>query len=242
MIPTEPTATVAPSISGHGDPDGEAPWALQLVVRAEKSAELELSAVLEAAARAVVLLLDDPKSAPGAEWSARVERWLAGRIRKICRRARANAWERASQLDGVTATAGAAEVRAFVPSPVDEVPPELAKLQVQGLVASRERALVDPLAERASAAPGSLVVALNPMLEMSAGKAAAQVAHAANVAWLGADPIRRAGWADAGVPIIVTLPPAPAWAAFAPQAEFQIHDAGFTEIPAGSFTTAAAWT
>lgn len=234
----QPNPVRAPSISGHDDPDGEAPWALQLAVRAEKTVRLEAAEVYEASARAVVALLAAPQAAPGGAWAPALERWLAGRIRKICRRGCGAAYERVLELDGVTAQVGTATVRAFVPCPTDTVPPALAKLQVQGLEAEPAPAH-DPDAVLSAAPSGTLVIALTPAPAMSVGKAAAQVAHAANVAYLNAAPGDRRAWVEAGIPIAICTPEAGPWQRFAAAAPVQIHDAGFTEIPSGTLTAVA---
>lgn len=222
-------------VSGHADPDGESPWAMQLVVRAEKATPPTATPVLEAAAMAVVRLLADPRSQADGEWYPQVQRWLAGRIRKIVRRARASAWERAAALGGVTVSHHGVEVRAFVPGPTDAVAPELSKLQLSGL------GFADP--ERRShhddASWPGLVVAVNPAVEASLGKMAAQTGHAANVAWLEMEPARRAAWAELGYPVVVIHPDASGWEAFSARASVQITDAGFTEVAPGTHTTAA---
>src|SRR5262245_46624693 len=106
---------------------------MQLVARAEKASPPAHGAVWEAAATAVAALLTDPRAAdPEGEWHPFVARWEAGRIRKVTRRARGVRWTDAQDLPGVTVDVNGAQVRAFVPGSVDEVPPEIAKLQVAG--------------------------------------------------------------------------------------------------------------
>ena len=228
-------------VSGHADPEGEAPWALQMVVRAEKNDLPTTTDVLEAAAKAVVMLLASPHAAPGGEWEPALNRWLAGRIRKICKRARGAAWEKAAALPGATATVRSATVRAFVPCPTDQVPAEIAKLQVQGLDTEDPAPVTDPVTVLAVACPDTLVIAVNPELTMSTGKTAAQVAHASNVAWLDASPQRRRAWAARGFPTVVTRPAERDFRRFSTLADVEIHDAGFTEIASGSLTTVARW-
>ena len=116
----------------HVDPEGEAPWAMQLVAHIEKSAPPTRTAVCAAAAVAVVRLLADERARPGGEWYPPVRRWTDGRIRKHCRRARGAAWERLWELPGVTAEVAGAEVRALVPTSTDEIPRVVAKLQLSG--------------------------------------------------------------------------------------------------------------
>ena len=83
-------------MSEYRDPPGEAPWAMPIVVRAEKGAEPTAAAVAEATATAVVQLLEDPRSIHG-EWHEEVQRWLDGRIRKVARRARGSKWDAAAR-------------------------------------------------------------------------------------------------------------------------------------------------
>ncbi|MDX6430559.1 MAG: hypothetical protein QOE54_2925, partial [Streptosporangiaceae bacterium] len=105
---------------------------MQLAARAEKTSPPAHHAVCEAAAMAVVRLLTDPRATEG-EWYDRVHRWETARIRKVTRRARGVRWQAVQELPGVTVEHDGAQVRAFVPGPMAEVPPELARLQVAGL-------------------------------------------------------------------------------------------------------------
>src|SRR5437764_12368995 len=99
-----------PSISGNEDPEGEAPWAMQLVCRIERADPPDRSAACAAAAMAVVRLLDDDRSRLEGEWHDAVARWVSGRVRKHARRARGIDWERVAALAGVTVTVGGAQV------------------------------------------------------------------------------------------------------------------------------------
>jgi hypothetical protein len=98
----------------------ESPRALQLAARVEKSDPPSTAQICEVAALATILLLDDERSQPNGEWYDAVTAWNGNRIRKIVRRGRASAWRRAQEPDGVTAERGGVEVRAFVPSRLDE--------------------------------------------------------------------------------------------------------------------------
>ena len=74
-----------------------------------------------------------------------------------------------------------AEVRAYVPGPLDEAPEALAKLQIKSTALDQiERIEVVP------EAPG-LIIAVTPLVEMSWGKQAAQCAHAGQWAWMRSD-------------------------------------------------------
>ena len=155
-----------------GDPRDLAPqFVLPLVVRVERAAPPERTDALEAAALAVLALLTDPRATGDGEWAAPVAAWTDARIRKVVRRARGAEWRRAEALDGLTVAHRTAEVRVFPPVPLDGRPRDLARLQVSGTD------LDDP--ERpAPPDPGVPVLWLTPELELTAGKAMAQVGHA----------------------------------------------------------------
>jgi peptidyl-tRNA hydrolase len=222
----------------YRDPPGEAPWAMPIVVRVERGHEPTAAAVAEAAATAVVQLLDDPRSIDG-EWHEQVQRWLDGRIRKVARRARGAQWDAAAQLPGRTVVHAGAEVRAFIPGPTDAVPPQIAKLQVAGLD-------LDP-GTPSSASAGVLAVAVTPLVDMSPLKAAVQVSHAAQLAATtlsgtpsGAGQFER--WRATGFGVRLVRPDADEWARLAASAKVVVRDAGFTEIPPNTQTAIALWT
>ncbi|MGH1506187.1 MAG: peptidyl-tRNA hydrolase [Acidimicrobiales bacterium] len=215
----------------------ERPWAMQLAARVEKIDPPPVDAIWEAAILATVGLLADGRSCGDGPWAEAVDHWNGRRIRKIVRRARGAAWERAQAADGVTVHHRGAEVRAFVPCPVDAPPAEVARLQIQSTP------LDEPDADRAEpTSPGTLVVTLTPEVEMSWGKRAAQSAHAGQWAWMRADDERRATWAAAGRPVRVHMAAdSTAWADAVDAATVEIHDGGFTEIAAGTKTAVARW-
>jgi peptidyl-tRNA hydrolase len=126
-------------------------------------------------------------------------------------------------------------VRAYVPGPLDQTPRPLAKLQIQS-TDLEEVVRVDELPDR----PG-LVIAVTPFFEMSWGKQAAQCAHAGQWAWMRSDPQIVEEWNEADRPIIVAHPTEELWSKLHPTSAVQIHDGGFTEIPAGTNTAIALW-
>lgn len=228
------------------DPSEEPPseeWAMQLAVHAEKTDPPTHSAVCAAAAMAVAQVLTEPNE----QWQEAVSRWESGPVRKVTRRARGVRWTAVRSLPGVTACWAGAEVRAFVPSPVTRVPPELARLQVAGLDLPDEPAddtdadpADDPIA---GPPPPYAAIALNPKVRMSTGKAAAQCGHAAHLlVRLAAEP-DRAAWIAAGAPVRIVRPGADlgqqAWSRAVADADVAVRDAGFTEVPAGTMTAVA---
>ncbi|MBC6460239.1 hypothetical protein HKK72_20440 [Actinomadura sp. HBU206391] len=204
---------------------------MQLAVHAEKAAPPAHSTVCATAAMAVVRLLTDPR-ATGGEWREPVSRWESGRIRKVARRARGARWQAVQELPGVTVDHAGAQARAFLPGPVTEVPPELAKLQVAGLDLADDEEPKPP--------PGRpyAAIALNPHVAMSTGKAAAQSGHAAHLLLRRSAAATRAAWLDAGLTVHL-LRDVP-WEECVERATVAVRDAGFTEVPPGTMT-AVAW-
>ena len=218
------------------EPEPASPWALQLAARVEKLSPPSTAAVCAAAALATIALLDDERSQPNGIWHTPVQTWNGERIRKIVRRARASAWERAQSVGGVTVLHDGAVVRAFVPSPMDQAPREVTKLQIQSTSLDE----VQPISALPHLAPSTLVIAITPHFTMSWGKQAAQSAHAGQRAWMFADPMVQAAWDHADRPLVVLHPDAALWDALDDVATTRIHDGGFTEIPPGT-NSSIAW-
>ena len=217
----------------HEDPDDAPPWAMQLVALIPRIAPPTRTGVCEAAATAVVALLCDERAQDGP-WQAMVTRWTAGRIRKVVRRARGAAWEAAQDLDGVTVEVGGASVRAFVPGPVDQVPAALARLQVGGTE-------VPEIGDPSAAVPDGLTIAVTPEVTMTAGKAAAQCGHAAQLALATLSDEGRTTWQRAGFPLRVLFPDAATWVVMLHTFPVAVHDGGFTEVAPGTLTAVARW-
>lgn len=222
---------MAVGVTGFEDPENEAPWAMPIAFVAEKQSPATVTAICEASAKAVVALLAHPATLSG-EWRPLVERWTAGRIRKVVRRGTPAHFARAEHLPGVTVEHAGAKVRAFVPGPTDQLPADLKRLQVSG---SEPPELGTP-------SEGALVsVMVNPALSMSVGKTAAQVSHAAQLAWMQMDPVRRFTWEVTGFSVRVVHPSPEEWELLLPSAKVRVVDAGFTEIPPGSNTAVAVF-
>ncbi|WP_306184303.1 peptidyl-tRNA hydrolase [Streptomyces sp. MK5] len=207
-------------------------FVLPLVVRIERAAPPARTDALETAARAVLVLLGDERSAGEGEWASAVRDWQDARIRKVVRRARGAEWRRAEALPGITVTGKTAEVRVFPPVPLDGWPKDLAKLQVSGTD------LDDP-EPPARPDPGTPVLWLNPGLEMSAGKAMAQAGHGAQLAWWELTDEQRTAWQDAGFPLTVRTTDPAHWHELTTSGLPLVRDAGFTEIAPGSCTVIA---
>ena len=215
------------------DPRDAAPqYVLPLVVRVERAAPPTRTDALEGAALAVLALLTDPRAAGEGEWAAAVGAWTDARIRKVVRRARGAEWRRAEVLDGITVTRGGAEVRVFPPVPVDGWPRDLARLQVSGTD------LTDPVPP-APPGPGVPVLWLTPELAMTAGKAMAQVGHAAQLGLAALDPAARDGWRERSFPLAVRTAGRSRWPALLAAGLPVVRDAGFTEVAPGTCTAVA---
>lgn len=245
---------------GNEDPDDPATvQAMQIALRIPKAAPPKRNDVLVAAAQAVVAVCLDPRAAEDGAWRDSLVQWYGHRIRKIARRARGSAWDAVQALPGCTAQyvehgeqgeqgeTAVALARAFIPSAVGEVPHEISKLQIKGTDLARHaeaenrRLKADPqsfVAEVASASTPSIVV--DDSLEMTAGKAAAQVGHGSMLLAAAMPADWAAGWARAGFPLNVHE---------VPRAVFEhvvklpdavpVRDSGFTEVAPGSVTVVA---
>jgi len=211
---------------------------MQLVARVEKVDPPTVAAVCAAAALAAVGVLSDPRATDlDGPWHGAVSAWTSGPIRKLTRRARGATWTRAQEPDGVTIERDGAEVRAFVPCRMDQVPGELAKLQIQSSpLDSPTEMTSDGLAPRQG-----LTIAVAPDIDMSWGKQAAQCAHAAQIAWRDAGAASVEAWFSARAPLRVVHPDAALWHELLNHASVRIHDGGFTEVPAGTLTVIAWW-
>jgi peptidyl-tRNA hydrolase len=213
---------------------------LTLVVRVEKNARPGQTDALETAARAVLAILADERSYGEGEWAEAMAAWQDNRIRKITKRARGAEWRRAEALPGITvrgtgvgsSEAAAAEVRVFPPTGVDDVPPELFKLQVTG-TDFEDTVDLPPLE------PGVPVLWVNPALEMSSGKAMAQCGHAAQLAWWALSPQARKEWESADFDLAVRTATPIQWTHLLTTNLPVVQDAGFTEVAPGSRTVIA---
>lgn len=229
-------------VSRPEHPDHENPWAMQLVIHRKKHDPANHIDVLEAAGAAVVQLLDDPRvTDPQGEWAQPVAHWRAGWIRKVARRAENKRWDDVQLLDGVTVTSGSAQVRAFVPGPVQPLPAALKKLQVGGTQLPR---LHDSRAQDTQ-----VTVELTPHAELTTGKAAAQVGHAAQLTYerlvdhgANGDAAAQqvlAQWRNDGFRIRVTEPTVEQW--HTADRPVRIMDAGLTEVSGVTETARAYW-
>lgn len=225
---------------GGTDPDDPADvLAMQMVLRIEKADPPDTTDLLTAAARAVALLcLDDRAGGDGEDrgpWVAALDLWCDARIRKIARRARGAHWTAAQEVWGLTAAEGDAQARALVPGRVGDVDRRIARLQIGGTQLENPVLAGDPGV--------GVVLWINPGIDMTIGKTAAQVGHGSMLAVrLMSAEVARA-WRDAGCPLTVRVAERAQWsellAAEASGTAVAVRDAGFTEIEPGSVTVIA---
>ena len=237
------------SYDSHPHPQAAAPpppdRVMPLILHLERDAMPPRSALLEAAASAAVALCCDERSQPGGPWWAEVQPWVAGRIRKVARRARGAHWVAVTELPGVTVERRGAQARALLPWLVAEMPRIVTRLQVGG---------TDLPPDDAGPPPDGLpVLWLTPRPPMTVGKAAAQVGHATVLlaARLAADGrvTELESWAAGGFRCAVRTASPAHWARLAAGERrdqawnerdvLLVRDAGFTEVPPGTITVAA---
>jgi peptidyl-tRNA hydrolase len=203
-----------------------------MVLRVEKvNPPTHLEAVLTVA-EAIAHLYEDSITVSDKVWVDAIEAWSRGRIRKIARRARANAWEVAKTtphafLYEKDFAGKKVEVLLFPPHPVSEVPDTIRKLQVAGL--DLEKVEVPKLVK------SGLNIAFTPLVDMTTGKALAQVGHAVQLAILNSTVEQVKTWRDQGMPIAIVD-----WGSL-PNASVEVQDAGFTEVPPGTTTVKATF-
>jgi peptidyl-tRNA hydrolase len=138
-------------------------------------------------------------------------------------------------MPGVTAEVDGAEVRAFVPWPVDATPKEIGRLQLQGF--ELEDAAPVTIAEPEPG--GAVIVSLEPSL--STGKAAAAAAHAGQLTMSTMSGDRLEAWVAATFPVTVERPSAERFAMLIATAPVVVRDGGFTEVAPGTVTAIARW-
>ncbi len=219
--------------------DHDVPWSLPIVVRKSKTALARHIDVLEATARAVVTFLDDPRTQPEGEWFDAVEYWRDGAIRKVVRRGDGKKLEDARALGSVGVSFGRteefapAEAYVFPPGPVSPLPRELSKLQVGDTEFPADGETSIPAAEAV------VTIELSPLVTLTTGKAAAQVAHGAQLAFEQMPAEVRDRWRDSDFSLRVVTPTKAEWADA--DRPISVIDAGFTEVDGPTETVRAHW-
>ncbi len=221
-------APLAARYAGGGAPvsDGVV-RAMPVILRLERPPAAR-TLVLEAAAAAALAVCLDPRTQPGGEWHDTVAIWVGTQIRKIARRARGAHWAAVQELPGVTWEVDGAQARALLPGPVDDVPRVVSRLQIGGTELEPDEPGPPP--------QGVPVIWVNAGLDLTVGKAAAQVGHASM--------LYAAAHGLADVPhFAVRDADGDRWArlcaAVGRGEAVAVRDAGFTEVAPGTITCIA---
>lgn len=160
----------------------------------------------------------------------RLREWLP-RPGKVALRARGGQWDGVQEEPHAIGGEG---VIALPPRRRSERGPLLE--QMQAMTSALEPA---PVEDDPAAVAGGLTYILNPSLEMSSGKALAQIAHAAVMA---AESGALEGWVAAGCPSrVVVAGDAKRFASFCESGALaaRVVDAGLTEVAPGTVTVLA---
>ncbi len=229
-------ALLAQGYGGRSDPPDSADvLVMPLVLYLPKAQPPPRSSLLEAAAAATVALCLDERSGPGGEWELRLRAWTAGRIRKVARRARGSHWEAAEQVEGMTVGVGETVARALVPGRVGDLSSRITRLQIGGTDLVHD----DP----GPPGDGVPVLWIDSALEMTVGKAAAQVGHAAMMLAGVMTAEQCEDWASDGFQCSVRDANPVQWQRVRSQVDgvsaVAVRDAGYTEVAAGSMTVVA---
>lgn len=224
--------------AGAEDPEDPATVrSMPIVLHLPKADPPSRTPLLEAVAGAVAALCLDVRVAPGGEWHQAYADWLDARMRKIARRARGAQWRASLEVPGVTRELEGATARAFVPGPVGEVDPRLAKLQIGGTDLERDNPGPPPA--------GTPVVWIDGALRMSTGKAAAQVGHGVMLLIAAMERDRLDRWLGEGLPVAVREADPARWRELSDSVARRVPgvaavvDAGYTEVAPGSLTVIA---
>ena len=211
------------------DPDDPSTvQAMQLVILLPKVDPPSRNQVLVDAAKATVAVCLDPRAGVPGFWRDGLGRWYDHRIRKVARRARGKAWEDVQALPGVTV----GSVRAFVPTSVADVPHVVSKLQIKGTdLEQSELLLFDANVP---------TIYVNSTLNMSLGKAAAQVGHAAMLYAAQLPEDAAYVWSQQDFALNVREVDAAEFArVLSTPGAVPVQDAGFKEVAPGSTTVVA---
>jgi len=229
---------LAEGARGAEDPDDrDSVQAMPVVLHVPKPDPPARTPLLEAAAGAVARFCLDERVAPGGVWHEGYAGWMDARMRKIARRARGAQWRAACAVPGISHEVAGCAARAFEPGPVDAVHPHLGRLQIGG---------TDLPDDEPGPPPGGVpVVWLDAALDMTVGKAAAQVGHGVMLLAAEMSRSRVERWIAEGLPLSVRSADADTWSGLCARVRAgepgvaAVVDAGYTEVAPGSVTVVA---
>jgi peptidyl-tRNA hydrolase len=184
-----------------------------------------LSRAALAAVRCVQELESDPI------WAGAFVEWEDSSFRKVCLRARRAELERAQTLSH----SESGELLCFPPRRRSTVEPELSRLQahIGGPLEASDVAYPETK-------PSTMVLLIAEELQLTVGKACAQVAHAALIARQLHEPAAISAWEHGGCPIAVALVSRESFErAKAELVVAAVRDAGLTQVAAGTETVLA---
>lgn len=234
-------AVLAAGYGGRPDPaDPALVLAMPIVLHIPKADPPPRSSLLEAAATAAVALCFDERVGAAADgepgpWQSDFAAWVSGRIRKVSRRARGAQWLAAQEVAGITVEVNGAQARALVPGPVGALDPRIKKMQIGGTDLEHD--------EPGTPEPGLPVLWIDSALDMTVGKASAQVGHASMLLAAAMSDEDAWRWAQADFRCSVREADKVQWATALARVHSSeavaVLDAGYTEVAPGSMTVIA---
>jgi peptidyl-tRNA hydrolase len=210
------------SVSTEAEED---PYALISVVNVKSAGELNEELLVQAYSNALLQLF----SSREGDIQEALQQWVAGRIRKITKRAKNSAWNTVTENTVFIGSVDGVQVAVFPPMRMSTQPEYLRKLQVSGLTA--------PFLNTAIPDADQLTITVDESLGMSTGKTLAQAGHAVQLFLAHGELLKVEDWLQHGASVALVK----ATKLNADTADVFIQDAGFTEIPAGSITCTATY-
>lgn len=204
--------------------DEEEPYSLPLILRLEKGDNAPTHGeALFAVVQGIAEMFDMDRESVDPIWN-NIDLWMQGRIRKVARRARGNAWEKVKASESIYVKFGNAELCILPPHKLAETPLVIKSLQVAGLDLDRETVQVNNDSAK-------LLISINPDIQMTTGKSMAQIGHATQLAIFNSSADTLQAWKTDGYSTAFT-----SWSGH-DEWTAEVQDAGFTEVEPGTVTT-----
>jgi len=200
-------------------------YVMPIVIRLERDAHVSHEDALLSTAYAIAKYFLSPLIDKGNVWHEPTQKWMQSRIRKVAKRARASAFDKVQEMDNISYSHNDTTVLVFPPVLSTKQPPEIYKLQAQGLDLPKEGFETNLDAD--------ILVAYNPDVAMSTGKTMAQIAHAVQMSIMQASRECIEKW-EQETPVISLAP-----FSLLDEWDVKVQDAGLTEVPPGTLTAVA---